>query len=434
MGIIELDALRNNTEYVNMNDPDYDTFTLKDVEFNKKYTPAFPHLINDHLPQPIFNNLTVKNIRSALPAPIVYIIDKYGLVLCGGHMYKLFIKEMEYNGNFDIDLFIVDKNKDPKYLSEKIDNIIAYLVDTKCCRFIKHDRHVIELIIDFESRNIIETTKVQIILSVYDTPSQIIHGFDIGSCCVAFDGKEVYFTSMGKFAYEYGFNIVMTDRISPTYEYRLKKYFKRGFGIILPNFNLEYGGNSILNYLYSFFVTPKMSNFKIQMSNIEINGAKVYGNTILVNQANFKVPLVRKSDYEDIRIDATDIARLSKHNYHILTADDNPQLISIQTPEWGSKYIQTFNRNSLIPRVLYNKLDNLQNKLIEKILDGNNVTTNINNKLDDEVNRQINQYRKKIIKDGYSFNFIKVNGQQYGQFNTVDMSPQEWYGQHFKPL
>src|SRR5690606_20981381 len=76
---------------------------------------------------------------------------------------------------------------------------------------------------------------IQIIYRLYTSKSEILHGFDIGSSAVGYDGKYVYFTSLSKFAYEYGCNIVDISRRSTTYEQRLIKYLKRGFKIILPD-------------------------------------------------------------------------------------------------------------------------------------------------------------------------------------------------------
>jgi hypothetical protein len=82
-------------------------------------------------------------------------------------------------------------------------------------------------------------TKYQIIFRIYKTPSEVLHGFDIGSSAIGFNGKQLLFTTLSKFSYGYNCNILDTTRRSTTYEDRLKKYFNRGFEIILPNFNID---------------------------------------------------------------------------------------------------------------------------------------------------------------------------------------------------
>jgi len=80
--------------------------------------------------------------------------------------------------------------------------------------------------------------EVQLIFRLYTSISEILHGFDLGTSAVGFDGESVYFTSMAKFAYEYGCNVLDTTRRSTSYEWRLSKYLRRGFGLVLPQLNL----------------------------------------------------------------------------------------------------------------------------------------------------------------------------------------------------
>jgi hypothetical protein len=86
---------------------------------------------------------------------------------------------------------------------------------------------------------IINNKKLQIILRLYNTISEILHGFDLGSSSVGFDGSIVYFTSLSKFCFENMVNILDTTRRSTTYEVRLIKYFEDGFNIILPNLDIS---------------------------------------------------------------------------------------------------------------------------------------------------------------------------------------------------
>jgi len=83
------------------------------------------------------------------------------------------------------------------------------------------------------------TNCFQIIFRVYQTASEILHGFDLGSSSIGFNGQELYFTTLSKFCYEYNCNIIDTTRRSTTYEHRLKKYFERGFEIIMPNLDMK---------------------------------------------------------------------------------------------------------------------------------------------------------------------------------------------------
>lgn len=85
----------------------------------------------------------------------------------------------------------------------------------------------------------IDKYKFQIILRIYNSISEVLHGFDLGASAVGFDGSNVYFTSLSKFCYENMANIYDGSRRSTTYEKRLVKYFNKGFSIILPDLSIS---------------------------------------------------------------------------------------------------------------------------------------------------------------------------------------------------
>ncbi|KAL0222515.1 hypothetical protein RCL1_002369 [Eukaryota sp. TZLM3-RCL] len=112
------------------------------------------------------------------------------------------------------------------------------------------------------------TWKIQVILRLYNSISEIIHGFDIGSSAVAFNGNEVYLTSLSKLSYMYKINVVDTTRRSTTYERRLRKYFDRGFAIVFPNLditklrvrNLKWAMNEVCDMPYLTFAYRGISS------------------------------------------------------------------------------------------------------------------------------------------------------------------------------
>ena len=76
--------------------------------------------------------------------------------------------------------------------------------------------------------------KIQIILRLFTSISGLLHGFDIGSCAIAFDGAVAYTTLIGAYSLSHRVNIVCPSRRSTSYESRLKKYFDRGYALVLP--------------------------------------------------------------------------------------------------------------------------------------------------------------------------------------------------------
>lgn len=87
---------------------------------------------------------------------------------------------------------------------------------------------------------------IQIIHRLYRTASEVLHGFDLGSCAVGIllDQKNIITTSLGKFSLEYKINILDLAKRSTTHSVRLKKYFRRGFSIVFPDLNIEKMRNS----------------------------------------------------------------------------------------------------------------------------------------------------------------------------------------------
>jgi hypothetical protein len=90
----------------------------------------------------------------------------------------------------------------------------------------------------WRNNNVISIGEFQIILRCYTSISEILHGFDLGSCAFGFDGRTIWMTELSCFAYKTGFNIVDLTRRSTSYEYRLYKYYNRGFGIIFPDLDV----------------------------------------------------------------------------------------------------------------------------------------------------------------------------------------------------
>lgn len=78
---------------------------------------------------------------------------------------------------------------------------------------------------------------IQIILRLYNSPSEVLHGFDVDCCSIGYDGKNVWLTQRALFSLINRYNTVNFDLMSPSYCDRLIKYAQRGISIRIPNFN-----------------------------------------------------------------------------------------------------------------------------------------------------------------------------------------------------
>jgi len=148
--------------------------------------------------------------------------DFTNIIIAGGCISEILMNP-EYNifNNTDIDIFIYGLTQ-----TQAVEKVL-YIV-----KFFKP----IKIIIKENYINLMSSDglKIQIITKLYESINEILYTFDLGSSAVGFDGKRLYFTIMSKFTYETNYNIISEIHESLSYSYRLLKYLKRGFGIIMP--------------------------------------------------------------------------------------------------------------------------------------------------------------------------------------------------------
>jgi len=75
---------------------------------------------------------------------------------------------------------------------------------------------------------------VQIVLRLYQSPAECLLGFDVDSCTLGFDRERVWASWRAIRAIAFRTNLVDMSRRSPSYEFRLAKYAKRGFTVLFP--------------------------------------------------------------------------------------------------------------------------------------------------------------------------------------------------------
>lgn len=123
--------------------------------------------------------------------------------------------------------------------------------------------------------------KFQVVLRDYRSVSEILHGFDLGSSCVAYDGENVWMTAMGAWSHVYKANIVYPWYRSPTYEARLAKYFGRGYALAMPD--LDVGALS--------------AGRTLTLPHMHLVCATVHGN-VITGSVEVPVSALRSADYD----------------------------------------------------------------------------------------------------------------------------------------
>lgn len=163
-----------------------------------------------------------------------------GVLIAGGSILNALLNTQ----HSDIDIFLYKRNQDEaiKQIVKLIRSHHGSMINIDISR----TNNVVNIYVNKLSKN---SCQYQIILRLYSTPSEILHGFDC--CSVGYDGNPLWEPPYGKplmgnplwenpralFAITHGYNTVNFDRLSPSYGDRLIKYGIRGLGIDIPNFN-----------------------------------------------------------------------------------------------------------------------------------------------------------------------------------------------------
>lgn len=142
-----------------------------------------------------------------------------------------------WNGDSDIDLFLYGCTaEDANRIAERIFRAISVnqepWVIVRCSGVI--NIHLQEL--DAERRYAIDET-CQIVLRLYDSPAEVLLGFDVDCCCCLYNGRDVWVSRRCLMALETGTNVLNPLHSWPnkaSYEVRLAKYALRGFAVVVP--------------------------------------------------------------------------------------------------------------------------------------------------------------------------------------------------------
>lgn len=149
--------------------------------------------------------------------------------LAGGVVLGSLTPNPEGFRSSDLDLFIYGLSKEEA--NDKVESILSQIQKNFASLnpiLIVRTNNSITVIRGFPHRNI------QIVLRLYKSPAEVLLGFDVDSCSIGFDGKKVWITERGQRAINKRYNLVNPTRRSSSYEYRLWKYSKRGFGVCVP--------------------------------------------------------------------------------------------------------------------------------------------------------------------------------------------------------
>lgn len=133
----------------------------------------------------------------------------------------------------DVDLFIYG-TKDEEVAIKRMEAVESTIRDNLLWETTSiRTKNTITIVSQYPNRHI------QIVLRLYSSISEILTGFDVNCACVAYDGQQVYANPRAISSWMLQCNDIDLTRRSPSYEFRLSKYKRRGFEIKYPSLTRE---------------------------------------------------------------------------------------------------------------------------------------------------------------------------------------------------
>lgn len=253
----------------------YNYHEMIELKLSNKYNRISTHKSNSSYAYSGMNNtaqgITYMSRNSRQLSDHIRIINRIykhiNICIAGGFATScLFQRSPETS---DIDIFFYrcsdrdNNDADRDDISSIIKTLIVMTRESNVC----HVRIMNGLINIFTDDSII----IQFIIRVYPSISALLHSFDIGSCCVAFDGSQIYITAFGMYSLTHRVNIVVPSYASKSYFRRLMKYKHRGFSIVFPEFKLQYISNDIITMSGQQYQISNRDRHVFQIDDVPIN-------------------------------------------------------------------------------------------------------------------------------------------------------------------
>lgn len=476
-----------------------DLYKLNDLQINSGWKYDLPTLVRNEE----FSNIKInKNIKNFIKIfyekyPLLYEINLDNLIIAGGVIRNILLED---NNETDIDIFMYGI-KDIKEANNKIRDFTVDIYkniqkirkgwfskdikDEKDNKKTKkdnkkditkeqikklheecphlYDEHIKENIQCFYNGNtinvIVNDIKIQFILRLYNTKSEILHGFDLGSSAIGFDGKDVYFTSLSKFCYENMVNIFDGKKRSVTYELRLVRYFEKGFSIILPEFDMSKLKNAYIKYGLQEVC---------EMPYLIFSYSNVIGNKIFIEKfynINEKSGIVSDYDFTDRDDDREHKYKLFYHNLGSIVRKDGRLIYNKCVSDELKEHVDNYGNydkwsleftscvlqyeyaekiyDTLLKDMKKNKIDlskirrymNIENP--EDIIIKAYFKENKKEYLEDLIQKQKNWIKDQLTEiTSVEVKWITENptSQLTSSINPIIEENEKWYGKYFKKI
>ena len=430
-----------------------DIFPMDELISDKSLDYDLPTLVNKTFDYnssiKLCNNIDEFKTKFYEKYPCLVGLNMKNILIAGGSVGNIIKKPTGYGSDSDVDFFVYGLSQEDANIRVKewIIDIIncanAYKIREKekgdkgkyvttDCEMIRNNNTILIQICNQD---------FQLIFRLYKTKSEILHGFDLGSSAIGFDGDNVYLTSLGKFCYEHSCNIVDTTRRSTTYEYRLEKYFERGFNIVIPGLDkkqlrqvyFKYGLNEVCILPHFTFSYYAISGNKIRLTNFY----NKYSET-----SDYKLDDI--NEYNSFRMNLYNLVNDINFFYNTSTSTDTTRLeILTKGPRLSKGAIVSY-YETLRSKLNNKKVDVTLLKNFITIETPANVALNIiqntdKTYLDNLIAAQTQLVLDKLAvlqsRDHTKINWIVKNPgtQLCGSFNPIFRDEKDWYGLYYNP-
>lgn len=222
-------------------------------------------------------DLAIHNIRGIYDLAQSILIALKGRIIVAGGAITRSLLGRHYNPT-DLDFFFIQNGETDHQaaIESMLRTIIAIFERDPSGRPFKVFRSTRTVTIMTFEENDDQTTihrKYQFVTGrMYNSPADVIRGFDIGASQVLYDGHSIFMTPLATFSMLTGILILDPSRRSTTYEARLRKYIKmRSFYIACPFLSKE----DVFRKYRSR--DPGAFRFETVMNFEPVKGLKAYG-------------------------------------------------------------------------------------------------------------------------------------------------------------
>lgn len=371
--------------------------------------------------------ITDSAFQAKLAARFPYLLglDWNGVLLAGGAVQRTLSDDADVP--CDVDLFLYGMSETAAV--EKVKQIARHVSDGRKAKFTRTERAIT---ISMEHTGRYGCDMVQIILRIYKTQSEILHGFDLGSSAVGWTGTRLLFTSLSRFAYSYGLNVFDNSRRSTTYERRISKYMLRGFGLVVEKWSMPDKFNVGLSRVNKYL--------RIAITDVDHNGNRLQCNLFADGPRSDYGPGAveyRTADDYAFHVNIANLVREDKEFVYVGNtideAIDGKCITSPVADKVNKLYddvLETFSRPKLMSND-YAKLKYMMHTSHVDIINKRKDATWLIEAVEMEREFALRSLRQAVVKP---MTFLTENPgtQMTSSFNPVFEDERAWYGKYYR--